>query len=163
MRRVRSTDTTPEKRVRSLLHKFGFRFRLHRNDLPGRPDIVLPKHRTVIFVHGCFWHRHQGCPHATTPASRQEYWLPKFGRTVERDKENQKLLCKKGWNVVVVWECATKDLSKLTEELVKLVVHDEPLVWQRQSLSMAMAAEKQADYNTEKTPRFFNELYSHLT
>jgi DNA mismatch endonuclease (patch repair protein) len=155
MRCVRSTDTTPEKRVRSLLHKLGFRFRLHRNDLPGKPDIVLPKHHTVVFVHGCFWHRHQECPHATTPASRQEYWLPKFGRTVERDKKNQQLLGQKGWNVVVVWECETKDLSKLTEELLGIVAHDESLVWQRQSLSIAMAAEKQADYNTEKNSKVF--------
>jgi len=155
MRHVRSTDTTPEKKVRSLLHKLGFRFRLRRNDLPGKPDNVLPKHRTVIFVHGCFWHRHQGCPHATTPASRQEYWLPKFGRTVDRDKKNQQLLGQKGWNMVVVWECETKDLSKLTEELLRLVAHNESLVWQRQSLSIAMAAEKQADYNTEKNSKVF--------
>ena len=155
MRRVRSTDTTPEKRVRSLLHKLGFRFRLHRNDLPGKPDIVLPKHHTVVFVHGCFWHRHQGCPHATTPASRQEYWLPKFGRTVDRDKKNQQLLGQKGWNMVVVWECETKDLSKLTEKLVRLLAHDELLLSQQQSLSMAMAAEKQADYNTEKNSKVF--------
>ena len=153
MRCVRSTDTTPEKRVRSLLHKLGFRFRLHRYDLPGKPDIVLPKHHTVVFVHGCFWHRHQGCLHATTPASRQEYWLPKFGRTVERDKKNQQLLGQKGWNVVVVWECEAKDLSKLTEELLRIVAHDASLVWQRQSLSIAMAAEKQADYNTEKNSK----------
>ena len=155
MRRVRSTNTTPEKKVRSLLHKLSFRFRLHRNDLPGKPDIVLPKHCTVIFVHGCFWHRHQGCPRATTPSSRQEYWLPKFGRTVERDKKNQQLLGQKGWNVVVVWECETKDLSKLTEELLRIVAHDASLVWQRQSLSIAMAAEKQADYNTEKNSKVF--------
>lgn len=155
MRRVRSTNTTPEKRVRSLLHKLGFRFRLRRNDLPGKPDIVLPKHRTVIFVHGCFWHRHQGCPRATTPSSRQEYWLPKFGRTIDRDKENQQLLGKKGWNVVVVWECGTKDLSILTEKLLRIVARDESLVWQQQSLSIAMAAEKQADYNTEKNSKIF--------
>lgn len=155
MRRVRSTDTTPEKKVRSLLYKLGFRFRLHRNDLPGKPDIVLPKHRAVIFVHGCFWHRHQGCPRATTPSSRQEYWLPKFGCTVERDKKTQQLLGQKGWNVVVVWECETKDLSKLTEKLLRIVAHDASLVWQRQSLSIAMAAEKQADYNTEKNSKGF--------
>jgi len=102
MRRVRSTDTTPEKKVRFLLHKLGFRFRLHRSDLPGKPDIILPKHCAVVFVHGCFWHRHQGCPYATTPASRQEYWLPKFKRTVERDKRNQEELRNKGWNVIVI-------------------------------------------------------------
>lgn len=107
MRRVHSTDTTPERLVRSLLHKLGYRFRIHRLDLPGKPDIVLPKRRTVVFVHGCFWHRHQDCPHATTPASRREYWLPKFKRTVDRDRKNQEELQESGWNVVVVWECET--------------------------------------------------------
>lgn len=117
MRRVHSTDTTPERLVRSLLHKLGYRFRIHRLDLPGKPDIVLPKRRTVVFVHGCFWHRHQDCPHATTPASRREYWLPKFKRTVDRDRKNQEELQESGWNVVVVWECETMDLKKLSERI----------------------------------------------
>ncbi len=119
MRRVHSTNTTPERKVRSLLHKLGFRFRLHRNDLPGKPDIVLSKYRTLVFVHGCFWHRHQSCPHATTPASRQEYWLPKFYRTVDRDRKNKEELQRQGWKVVVVWECETKNVRKLAERLMK--------------------------------------------
>jgi DNA mismatch endonuclease (patch repair protein) len=142
MRRVRSTDTVPERKVRSLLHKIGFRFRLHRQDLPGKPDIVLPKHRTVVFVHGCFWHRHQGCQHATTPASRQEYWRPKFRRTIERDKKNQEDLRQHGWNVVVVWECKTKELAVLTVELVALISHDKPLLLQPQPSSVIMVSEK---------------------
>jgi len=121
MRRVHSTDTTPERRVRSLLHRLGYRFRVHRPDLPGKPDIVLPRRRTVVFVHGCFWHRHQDCPHATTPATRQEYWLPKFRRTIARDKKNQGELRERGWNVVVVWECETKDLLKLGERISRLI------------------------------------------
>jgi DNA mismatch endonuclease (patch repair protein) len=142
MRRVRSTDTVPEKRIRSLLHKLGLRFRLHRPDLAGKPDIVLPKHRTVVFVHGCFWHRHQGCSHATIPVNRQEYWLPKFRRTIERDRINQECLRQQGWNVVVVWECETKYLAKLAEKLVKRIDHDKPLVLQPQPSFVTRAAEK---------------------
>jgi DNA mismatch endonuclease (patch repair protein) len=146
MRCVRSTDTAPERKVRSLLHKLGFRFRIHRLDLPGKPDIVLPKRRAVVFVHGCFWHRHQGCPHATTPASRQEYWLPKFRRTVDRDWKNQEELRQRGWNVLIVWECETRDLIKLSSRLVGLICH-KPLVWKQFDPIISMAAEKQIDYN----------------
>ena len=157
MRRVRSTDTTPERRVRSLLHKLGFRFRLHRQDLPGKPDIVLPKRRAVVFVHGCFWHRHQDCPHATTPASRQKYWLPKFKRTVERDRNNQEELQQKGWNVLIVWECETRDLIKLSSRLVGLICH-KTLVWKQLDPIISMAAEKQRDYKQEEiTERWIPE------
>lgn len=117
MRCVRSTDTTPEIKVRSLLHRLGFRFRLHRRDLPGKPDIVLPKYSTVVFVHGCFWHRHPGCPNATTPAARQDYWLFKFKRTVTRDRRNQEEILRRGWNVIVVWECELRDLEQLAPRL----------------------------------------------
>ena len=113
MSRVRSKDTKPEKLVRSLVHKLGFRFRLHRRDLPGNPDMVLPKYRVVIFVHGCFWHRHKGCKLATTPASNKAYWEPKFRRTVERDKNAIKKLRRLGWRPIVIWECRTRDLQKL--------------------------------------------------
>ena len=117
MRRVRSKDTTPELQVRSLLHRIGYRFRLHRSDLAGCPDIVLPMYRTVIFVNGCFWHRHIACPRATTPASRLHYWLPKFERTVRRDRRNQRSLEKAGWNVMVVWECELKRMGCLAKRL----------------------------------------------
>ncbi|HUT24965.1 MAG TPA: DNA mismatch endonuclease Vsr [Sumerlaeia bacterium] len=119
MSRVRSTDTSPEIRVRSTLHRLGYRFRLHRSDLPGIPDVVLPRHRTAIFVHGCFWHRHPRCKEASTPATRKGYWLPKFERTVKRDRRNRKELRKIGWEVVVVWECQTKDPRKLERRLEK--------------------------------------------
>ncbi len=121
MRRVRSTDTTPERKVRSLLYRLGFRFRLHRKDLPGKPDIALPKHSTVIFVHGCFWHRHPGCPHATTPVTHQDYWLPKFKRTVERDKRNQRELRELGWKVIIVWECELRNLDRLAQRLASAI------------------------------------------
>lgn len=105
MSRIRSQDTKPELIVRSLLHRLGYRFSLRRKDLPGRPDIVLPKHRSVIFVHGCFWHRHAGCPIATTPGTRRAFWLKKFAANVERDERNQSTLRQAGWKVGVLWEC----------------------------------------------------------
>ena len=121
MRRVHSEDTKPERIVRKLLHQEGFRFRLHRKDLLGKPDLVLAKHRTIIFVHGCFWHRHPGCKEASTPSTRRDYWLPKFQRTVERDKRNKHTLIELGWRVIVVWECETKKEVKLKKRLFRLL------------------------------------------
>ncbi|MBN2672987.1 MAG: DNA mismatch endonuclease Vsr [Deltaproteobacteria bacterium] len=108
MRSVKGKNTKPELLVRSVLHSLGFRFRLNRKDLPGKPDIVLPKYKTVIFVHGCFWHRHKGCKHATMPASNQNYWKPKFERTIERDRENERRLRAQGWLVCTLWECEVR-------------------------------------------------------
>ncbi len=109
MAKVKSTDTTPVIRVRKLLHSMGYRFRLHRKDLPGNPDIVLPKYKTVIFVPGCFWH---GCPTCRRakirPVANAEYWEKKLNRTLERDRMNQAALEGMGWRVVVVWECETR-------------------------------------------------------
>lgn len=104
MSRIRSTDTKPEMLVRKALHKLGFRFRLHVRDLPGRPDIVLPKYRTVIQVKGCFWHGHD-CPDGRLPKSNREYWVPKLTRNRERDKSNERKLRKLGWSVHCLWEC----------------------------------------------------------
>ena len=108
MAAIRSKDTKPELRVRSFLHKAGFRFRIHRKDLPGTPDIVLPKYRTVIFVHGCFWHCHPGCSLAATPKSNEKFWRNKLEGNVERDKRNIRELEDAGWRVLIVWECETK-------------------------------------------------------
>jgi DNA mismatch endonuclease (patch repair protein) len=105
MSRIRGKDTRPEKHLRSLLHAAGFRFRLHMKELPGRPDIVLPRYRTAIFVHGCYWHRHSSCRLATTPSSNREFWLEKFAGTVARDKRNREALEAAGWTVLTVWEC----------------------------------------------------------
>lgn len=149
MRRVHSTNTTPERKVRSLLHNIGFRFRLHRPDLPGKPDIVLPKHRTVVFVHGCFWHCHPDCSHATTPASRQDYWLPKFKRTIERDRNNQEILRQLGWNVIIVWECETKDLKRLSMHLER-AIRSESLINRIGASRIQMAAEKPSGYDSHK-------------
>ena len=108
MSRIRSKNTSPEMRVRSLLHRMGYRFRLHLKNLPGRPDIVLPKYKTVIFVHGCFWHRHQGCKNCTTPTNRREWWLTKLEGNAARDKVHRDALKKLGWRVIVVWECESE-------------------------------------------------------
>lgn len=105
MGRVRSKNTQPELIVRSILHRMGYRFRINRRDLPGKPDIVLPKHKTVVFVHGCFWHRHRGCKNCTTPSTRREYWEEKFARNVQRDRSNRRELRAQGWKVIVAWEC----------------------------------------------------------
>lgn len=105
MSRIKGRDTGPELRLRSLLHRAGFRFRLHAKDLPGKPDIVLPKYRTAIFVHGCFWHRHEGCRHATTPSTRADFWQDKFAANVNRDERNRTALEAAGWRVETIWEC----------------------------------------------------------
>lgn len=105
MARVKSANTKPELRVRSALHAMGYRFRLHRKDLPGKPDIVLPKHRTAVFVHGCFWHQHPGCRKATIPQNNRDYWERKLRRNVERDRSAQKELAESGWQVLTLWEC----------------------------------------------------------
>ena len=120
MSHIKSKDTKPEIRVRSFLHKSGFRFRLHRTNLPGKPDIVLPKYKTVIFVHGCFWHRHSGCKKSTTPKTRIEFWEAKFRENVKRDNRNLRALESEGWNVIVIWECETKNPVFLLEVIDKI-------------------------------------------
>ncbi len=123
MSRIRGKDTKPELRVRSQLHRMGYRFRLHRKDLPGRPDIVLPKYDTVIFVHGCFWHRHKGCRFAYTPKTRVEFWETKFEQNVRRDKRNAAALWRGGWRVLKIWECemeSSEALARLIRSRMKV-------------------------------------------
>ncbi len=108
MAQVRSKDTKPELKLRSMLYSRGFRYRLHDANLVGTPDLVFKKRRAVCFLHGCFWHRHDGCSNATEPSSRREYWLPKFERTITRDRRTRMELLLEGWRVAVVWECAMK-------------------------------------------------------
>ncbi len=127
MSRVGTKNTKPELLVRSLLHGMGYRFRLHRKDLPGKPDIVLPKYRTVVFVHGCFWHRHPGCRRTTTPKARKEFWQSKFDRNVERDAQAEASLRAQGWNVLTVWECETKNTEELAAHLVKRLERYRPV------------------------------------
>jgi DNA mismatch endonuclease (patch repair protein) len=102
-------DTGPEMTVRRLLHRLGYRFRLHRRDLPGKPDLVFPSRKAVIQVHGCFWHQHAGCKDASMPRTRPEYWVPKLARNVERDQQNEARLAELGWRTLVLWECEIAD------------------------------------------------------
>lgn len=121
MSRIRGKDTRPEMKVRRLLHARGFRYRLHVANLAGTPDIVLPRYRVCIFVHGCFWHRHDGCRYSTNPATRPEFWQQKFRQNVERDARNRAQLMKDGWRVIELWECGLRipdpDLTWLYESI----------------------------------------------
>jgi DNA mismatch endonuclease (patch repair protein) len=121
MARVKGRDTKPEKIVRSLLHALGYRFRLHRKDLPGKPDIVLPKHGKVVYVHGCFWHGHTACPRAARPTSNVEFWNTKLDGNIARDIAAQKALRKLGWRYLVVWQCEIRDVNGLKRKLVNFL------------------------------------------
>ena len=118
MRANKAKDTKPEVAVRRMLHAIGYRFRLHRRDLPGTPDIVFPSRRKAIQVHGCFWHQHEGCRRANVPAARPEYWGPKLARNKKRDREVQARLEALGWEVLTVWECEVADIHAVTERAV---------------------------------------------
>jgi len=120
MSRIRGKDTKPEIAVRSLLHSMGFRFRLHDKKLPGKPDIVLKKYKTVVFVHGCFWHRHKGCKDATMPKSNRAFWEKKFAANVKRFEHVSKLLQDMGWKVIVVWQCELKSIDKLRSRFLSV-------------------------------------------
>lgn len=117
MSRIRGTDTRPELLVRSLLHRLGYRFRLTSRNVPGKPDIVLAKYRTAIFVHGCFWHRHQGCGYAYRPKSNTAFWDEKFARNVVRDTEVSALVDAAGWKQLIIWECELRNLEKLEDRI----------------------------------------------
>jgi len=123
MRAIRSVGMKPEMTVRRLAHKLGYRYRLHRHDLPGRPDMVFVSRRKIIFVNGCFWHQHDDatCPIARKPKSNKEYWLPKLWRTVARDKKNWKVLSEAGWTIEVIWECQTKNEGALKRRLTEFL------------------------------------------
>lgn len=120
MSRIRSANTLPEVTLRKALHRLGFRFRLHGRRLPGKPDIILPKYHTVILVHGCFWHRHEGCKVATTPKSNTEFWVEKFDRNVRRDAVVVDQLEAASWRVLVVWECELASSDKATAKAIAL-------------------------------------------
>ena len=115
MASIRKRDTRPELTVRRAFHREGLRFRLHRRDLPGTPDLVLPRRRVIVFVHGCFWHQHPGCKWARTPRGNRSYWVPKLARNVERDLKAREELETRGWTVLVIWECETRDEARLQQ------------------------------------------------
>ncbi len=119
---IKSKDTKPEVIVRSIVHRLGFRFRLHKSGLPGSPDIVLKKYKTVIFVHGCFWHQHKGCKRSNIPKTNQKYWIPKLERNLERDRINKRDLKKDGWKVIVLWECQMRDPERLKLDLISKLI-----------------------------------------
>ena len=121
MSRIKSKNTSPELRVRAILHRLGYRYRLHVGKMPGNPDIVLPKHRTVLFVHGCFWHRHPGCPRSSVPKTNTAFWVRKFEKTESRDREADIALRQQGWMAVTIWECHTKNGQTL-ENLIAEVL-----------------------------------------
>jgi len=124
MSRIGGKDTKPELIVRSLLHRMGHRFRIHRTDLPGNPDITLPKHKKVIFVHGCFWHGHIGCPRAKRPSTNEEFWQKKLDKNIQRDGENTARLVALGWTVLVIWQCEVKNLPKLKRKIENFLGKD---------------------------------------
>ena len=119
MRQIKGKDTKIEVMVRQYLFHKGFRFRKNDKRYPGKPDIVLPKYKTVIFVHGCFWHRHEGCKYATNPKTKEEYWTAKFARNIENDKKHKEELEAMGWKVIVLWEC---ELKKNFEDVMKQTI-----------------------------------------
>jgi|GEM_PF-522401 len=168
MSRIRSTDTKPEIAVRKLLHALGYRFRLHGKVnnrlyksglLPGKPDIVLAKYKTVIFVHGCFWHRHKGCKRATTPKTRTEFWEKKFAQNVKKDKRNLQILKALGWHVITIWEC---DILNFIREAKNILVKKTALAQYLQSellpftydqsnpVSDQLVAEDTQDYSADR-------------
>jgi DNA mismatch endonuclease (patch repair protein) len=122
MSRIRNKNTRPEIIVRSMVHRMGYRYALHRKDLPGRPDMVLTKHHKIIFIHGCFWHIHKCRYGKVKPATNTEFWQTKREGNVARDKRNLRKLRKNGWKVLVVWECQTRHVEKLTKNLQKFLV-----------------------------------------
>ena len=123
MSKIKGRDTAPELAVRRIAHDLGFRFRLHRKDIPGCPDLVFPKYRLAVFVHGCFWHRHDGCQYTYMPKSRTAFWTKKFGQNVARDYRNEKALQELGWQVLVIWECETWNKERVKQRLMENVLH----------------------------------------
>ncbi len=122
MRRIRSTDSVPEMVVRKLVHGMGFRYRLHVQNLPGRPDLVFPRLKKVIQVHGCFWHQHEGCRQSHIPKSRLEYWTVKLANNVRRDRENEGKLISLGWTLLTLWECELSDTKRLSKRLTQFLL-----------------------------------------
>jgi len=154
MSHIRATNTKPEMVVRSLIHRMGYRFSTHRKNLPGRPDIVLPKYRTIILVHGCFWHQHTGCIEASQPKSNTAYWRLKLKRNVERDKKNRRLLRKQGWRVLRLWECEIeKDPIRVVLRIARELsgrVDDKRLQQLPSRRDLLKAAEARAGYKCRK-------------
>jgi len=131
MARIQSTNTAPERFVRASIHGLGYRYRLHARGLPGTPDVVLRRLRTVVFVHGCFWHRHSGCKLTTTPKTRRAFWMAKFEANVQRDRRTARRLRREGWSVITVWGCEIRDPERLRRRLASALQRAEATVAER--------------------------------
>lgn len=140
---IRGRDTAPEMAVRRVAHRMGLRFRLQRKDLPGRPDLMLPKHRLAVFVHGCFWHRHEGCRYASTPKSRVAFWTEKFESNVARDARQEAALRALGWRVLIIWQCETRDEAAVERRLAASIDWGR-VANEQESTSSVAAVETQA-------------------
>ncbi|MCY4172933.1 MAG: DNA mismatch endonuclease Vsr [Cyanobacteria bacterium MAG CAR3_bin_5] len=140
---IKSRNTAPELAVRRIAHRMGLRFRLHRKDLPGRPDLVFPKHRLVVFVHGCFWHRHEGCRRASMPKSRTDFWMTKLAANVARDRRQEAALQALGWRVLVIWGCETGDRRAVERRLAALT-RSNGLLLKQESAPSVVIREDQA-------------------
>lgn len=121
MAAVKGKNTSPEIKLRKLVHRLGYRFRIHKRDLPGTPDLVFTRRRKIVLVHGCFWHRHPGCRKASTPTTHADFWQSKFARNIQRDRENEQCLRQLGWDVLTVWECETRDSERLSKILCEFL------------------------------------------
>jgi len=151
MSRIHGKDTKPELIVRKWLWNHGFRFRLYRKDLPGKPDIVLPKYKAIIFIHGCFWHRHD-CKYTSTPKTNQEFWNKKLNRNVERDKNNIKTLEESGWRVLVIWACEIKNWNiELENKILKFIENREDSYLDYNSDYLIAAETTGAEYDKRTT------------
>jgi DNA mismatch endonuclease, patch repair protein len=148
MGRIRGTDTQPEKLVRRVLHRMGYRFRIQNRRLPGKPDVVMQRYKAVIFVHGCFWHRHPGCKFSYTPKSQIDFWRRKFSDTIERDRRTEVLLRESGWNVVIVWECEAKDSALLSQRLRAKIGAPNYTRARIATEELPIAAEEPEEYST---------------
>lgn len=153
MSRVASKHTKPERLVRSLLHRLGYRYTVNgpkNKTLPGRPDIVFPARKIALFVHGCFWHRHQGCKTATIPKSNTAYWLAKFERNRERDRETETALVAKGWQVITIWECELKHFDVLAARLINTLPRVDSLNLPEDIDDSQLIAETQSVYSIKR-------------
>lgn len=152
MAKIRSKNTGPERTVRSLLHRAGYRFRIHVRSLPGTPDVVLPRHRLVVFVHGCFWHRHKGCKVATTPKSHRKFWSDKFARNVANDRKHVRQLRRLGWHVVTIWACQLRNPERVMAKIKKSIAPRTVFAYAAaHPVPGPIAAEPPATYGRQET------------
>jgi DNA mismatch endonuclease, patch repair protein len=151
MAKIKGKNTGPELAVRSLLHRAGHRFRIHVRDLPGTPDVVMPRHRTIVFVHGCFWHRHPHCKIATTPKSHKKFWLEKFVRNVANDRKHRRQLRRLGWRVVTVWSCQLKHPDRVLARIEKALAPARTIYVPPLPVALPRAAEARPTYGRRRT------------